>query len=143
MWGAAVMRTAIAPPACYRFSAGEMGAMMRVTIYGIPNCDTVKKARGWLDAGGVAYDFHDYKKAGIDRARLEGWVERLGWEVLLNRAGTTFRKLPDSDKAELNAAKAVELMVAQPSMIKRPVVERDGALLVGFKPAEWAAAFDR
>ena len=116
---------------------------MTLTLFGIANCDTVKKARGWLDAGGVAYDFHDYKKAGIDRARLEGWVERLGWEVLLNRAGTTFRKLPDSDKAELNAAKAVELMVAQPSMIKRPVVERDGALLVGFKPAEWAAAFDR
>lgn len=111
------------------------------TLYGIPNCDTVKKARGWLDAAGVAYDFHDYKKAGIDTARLTGWVERLGWEVLLNRAGTTFRKLPDADKAGIDAAKAIALMLVQPSMIKRPVIEHEGELIVGFKPEAYQAAF--
>jgi len=115
--------------------------MMTTTLYGIRNCDTVKKARAWLDAHGVAYDFHDYKTAGVDRARLEGWVVRLGWEVLLNRAGTTFRKLPDADKSGLDAAKAINLMIAQPSMIKRPVVDQGGALLVGFKPDAWADAF--
>ncbi|RZL59519.1 MAG: ArsC family reductase [Sphingomonas sp.] len=111
---------------------------MGMIVYGIRNCDTVKKARGWLDGAGIAYDFHDYKTQGVDRARLAGWVERLGWEVLLNRAGTTFRKLPEADRADLDAARAVALMVAQPSMIKRPVVEAGDALLVGFKPAAWA-----
>ena len=111
---------------------------MTITLYGIPNCDTVKKARGWLDAAGVAYAFHDYKKAGIDAATLRGWAGEVGWEVLLNRAGTTFKKLPDADKAELDEAKAITLMVAQPSMIKRPVVTGAGALLVGFKPDVWA-----
>jgi arsenate reductase len=113
---------------------------MTTILYGIRNCDTVKKARVWLDAAGVNYAFHDYKTAGVDAARLEGWVERLGWKTLLNRAGTTFRKLPDADKAGLDAGKAVALMLAQPSMIKRPVVEHGDTLLVGFKPEAWAAA---
>ena len=114
---------------------------MTIILYGIPNCDTVKKARAWLDAAGVAYAFHDYKKAGIDAERLRGWAGEVGWEVLLNRAGTTFKKLADADKAELNEAKAIALMVAQPSMIKRPVVTGAGALLVGFKPEAWAGVF--
>ncbi len=109
------------------------------TIYGIKNCDTMKKARAWLDKKGVAYDFHDYKAAGIDRARLEGWARKVGWEVLLNRAGTTFRKLPDGDKEGLTESKAISLMVAQPSMIKRPVLEGGGKLLVGFKPEQYEA----
>jgi arsenate reductase len=113
---------------------------MTLTLYGIRNCDTVKKARAWLDAAGIGYDLHDYKTQGVDRARLEGWVARLGWEMVLNRAGTTFRKLPDADKAGLDAARAVALMCAQPSMIKRPVVEAGETLLVGFKPAEWETA---
>ncbi|MBO9501587.1 ArsC family reductase [Brevundimonas sp. A19_0] len=113
---------------------------MTLTLYGIPNCDTVKKARVWLDGEGHAYAFHDYKKAGIDEGRLRGWVDQVGWERLLNRAGTTFRKLPDADKAYLNADKAVALMLAQPSMIKRPVVETGRTLLVGFKPDEWKSA---
>ena len=112
-----------------------------ITIYGIKNCDTMKKARAWLDGRGVAYDFHDYKAAGIERGRLEGWVAKVGWESLLNRAGTTFRKLPDADKAHLTQEKAIGLMLAQPSMIKRPVLETQGALLVGFKPETYAARF--
>ena len=112
---------------------------MTTTLYGIRNCDTMKKAWTWLDQKGVAYDFHDYKKAGIDRARLEGWAKQVGWEVLLNRAGTTFKKLPDADKQGIDLAKAVALMLAQPSMIKRPVLETDGGLLVGFKPEVYAA----
>jgi arsenate reductase (glutaredoxin) len=111
------------------------------TLYGIKNCDTMKKARTWLDQHGVRYDFHDYKTAGIDRARLESWCKQVGWEVLLNRAGTTFRKLPDADRADLNERKAVALMLAQPSMIKRPVLDRGGKLLVGFNPASYQAAF--
>ncbi|MCU6454724.1 ArsC family reductase [Sphingomonas sp. A2-49] len=113
---------------------------MTITLYGIRNCDAVKKARAWLDAAGIAHAFHDYKIAGVDRARLEGWVARLGWEALLNRAGTTFRKLPEADKAGIDAARAVALMIAQPSMIRRPVVEHGDTLLVGFRPAEWSAA---
>lgn len=112
---------------------------MTPTLYGIPNCDTVKKARVWLDQHGVAYAFHDYKKAGIDRARLEGWVAEHGWETVLNRAGTTFRALADADKAGLDADKAVALMLAQPSMIKRPVLDLGGRTLVGFKPDIYAA----
>lgn len=111
------------------------------TIYGIKACDTMKKARAWLDAHGVAYDFRDYKAVGIDRPRLEAWIEQVGWEVLLNRAGTTFRKLPDADKANVDADKAIGLMLAQPSMIKRPVLETSGGLLVGFKPDQYEAAF--
>ena len=111
---------------------------MSVTIYGIKNCDTMKKARAWLDKAGHAYAFHDYKTDAIDRARLEGWAEQVGWETLLNRSGTTFRKLPDADKAGLTEEKAIALMMAQPSMIKRPVLELPGGkLLVGFKPTEY------
>jgi len=107
---------------------------MAATLYGIRNCDTMKKAWTWLDSHGVAYDFHDYKKAGIDRATLHGWAKQVGWEVLLNRAGTTFKKLPDADKQGLDEAKAIDLMLAQPSMIKRPVLDAGGKLTVGFKP---------
>ncbi|WP_395391725.1 ArsC family reductase [Novosphingobium sp. BL-8A] len=113
---------------------------MSLEFYGIPNCDTVKKARKWLEARGSDYTFHDYKKEGADAARLEKWIEQAGWEKLLNRAGTTFKKLPDADKQDLDAAKAVAIMVAQPSTIKRPVVEYPGGLLVGFKEPEWEAA---
>jgi len=108
------------------------------TIYGIRNCDTMKKARAWLDGRGAAYAFHDYKVSGIDHARLEGWVAKVGWETLINRAGTTFRKLSDMDKAGLSEKRAIALMLGQPSMIKRPVLETAGGrLLVGFKPAEY------
>lgn len=112
-----------------------------VTIHGIKACDTMKKARAWLDAAGVAYVFHDYKTAGIDAANLERWIGQVGWEVLLNRSGTTFRALPEGEKSGLDAAKATRLMLAQPSMIKRPVLDVDGRLLVGFKPETYAAAF--
>jgi arsenate reductase (glutaredoxin) len=103
-------------------------------IYGIKSCDTMKKARAWLDGRGILYDFHDYKTEGIAKDKLKQWSNELGWEVLLNRAGTTFRKLPDSDKEGLNERKALALMLAQPSMIKRPVLDRGGKLVVGFKP---------
>ena len=113
---------------------------MPVTIYGIKNCDTMKKARAWLDKRGVDYAFHDYKAAGIDRAQLEEWCKKVGWEVLLNRAGTTFRKLPDKDKNGLDAKKAIALMLAQPPMIKRPVLDLGrGKLLVGFAPENYSA----
>jgi arsenate reductase (glutaredoxin) len=112
---------------------------MKTLLYGIPNCDTMKKARTWLESQGVDYEFHDYKKSGVERARLEGWIRAVGWEVLLNRAGTTFKKLPDSAKANLTEAKAVKLMLEQPSMIKRPVLERGKTLLVGFSPEKYAA----
>ena len=114
---------------------------MAVTIYGIKNCDTMKKARSWLEAHDVAYAFHDYKTAGIERAVLEGWARALGWATLLNRAGTTFRKLPDADKDGLTEKKAIALMLAQPSMIKRPVLEKKGRITVGFKPDEYAKIF--
>lgn len=113
---------------------------MSVTLYGIPNCDTVKKARGWLAEHAIEYGFHDYKKAGIDAAHLARWAEVVGWERLLNRAGTTFRKLDEADKSGIDEAKAIDLMTAQPSLIKRPVVEHPGGLLVGFKAEEWARA---
>jgi len=116
---------------------------MTVTIYGIKNCDTMKKARAWLDKAGIDYAFHDYKTAGIDKAHLERWSKDVGWETLLNRAGTTFRKLPDKDKEGLTAAKAIKLMIEQPSMIKRPVLETGRQLLVGFKPDEYKAAFGK
>jgi Spx/MgsR family transcriptional regulator len=115
-----------------------------VTIYGILNCDTMKKARAWLDGHGIAYDFHDYKKAGIDRAHLEAWSKKVGWETLLNRAGTTFRQLPDADKQDVTERKAIDLMLAQPSLIKRPVLDLGGGkLLVGFKPESYEVAFNR
>jgi len=114
---------------------------MPLTIYGIKNCDTMKKARAWLDQRGVDYAFHDYKTAGIERAKLEGWAKKTGWEALLNKAGTTFRKLPDKEREGLTEAKAIKLMLAQPSMIKRPVLELSGGkLLVGFKPEQYEAA---
>jgi arsenate reductase len=111
-----------------------------VTIHGIKACDTMKKARDWLDAHGVVYVFHDYKTQGMDRATLESWAGRVGWETLLNRAGTTFRKLPDGEKTDLTQEKAIDLMLAQPSMIKRPVLDMGGKLVVGFKPESYAAA---
>jgi Spx/MgsR family transcriptional regulator len=111
-----------------------------ITIYGIRNCDTIKKARSWLEGQGVAYRFHDYKTAGIERSHLESWCNELGWEALLNRTGTTFRKLPDIDKQELDAQKAIALMLAHPSLIKRPVLDLDGRLLVGFKPELYESA---
>jgi arsenate reductase len=116
----------------------DRGQDMTVTIYGIKNCDTMKKARAWLDSHGVAYDFHDYKTAGIAKDKLKQWSDVLGWEALLNRAGTTFRKLPDSDREGLNEKKAITLMLAQPSMIKRPVLDLGGKLVVGFKPDLYA-----
>ena len=117
-----------------------MAEATSVTIYGIKACDTMKKARAWLDDHGVAYEFHDYKAAGVERGRLEGWAREVGWETLLNRAGTTFRKLPDEQKHGLTEKKALALMLAQPSMIKRPVLEAGGGLIVGFKPATYEKA---
>ncbi len=114
-----------------------------ITIYGIRNCDTMKKARAWLDKHGIHYSFHDYKTAGIERERLERWEKKVGWEILLNRAGTTFRNLPDKDKNGLDARKAVALMLAQPSMIKRPVLDLGGGkLLVGFAPEQYEAVLE-
>ncbi|HEV8443390.1 MAG TPA: ArsC family reductase [Steroidobacteraceae bacterium] len=112
---------------------------MKTTIYGIKNCDTMKKARAWLDAHGVAHQFHDYKESGLERAKLESWLKAVSWEVLLNRAGTTFRKLPEAAKSNLTEARAVKLMLEQPSMIKRPVLEHGKTLLVGFSPEKYAA----
>ncbi|OYW46922.1 MAG: arsenate reductase [Sphingomonadales bacterium 32-68-7] len=111
-----------------------------IELYGIPNCDTVKKARIWLGARGLAYAFHDYKKEGADLDKLAAWADAAGWEALLNRRGTTFRALPDADKADIDRAKALRLMAAHPSLIKRPVVEHAGGLLVGFDVAEWERA---
>jgi arsenate reductase len=111
-----------------------------ITIYGIKNCDTMKKARAWLDAQGIAYVFHDYKAEGIDRARLERWSREAGWETLVNRSGTTFRKLPEKDKDTLTEKKAIALMLEQPSLIKRPVLETGRKLLVGFKPEAYQQA---
>ena len=113
---------------------------MTPTMYGIKNCDTVAKARKWLEARGQAYDFHDYKAVGIDRATLEGWVREHGWETILNRAGMTFRKLDEADRQGLDADKAIALMLAQPSMIKRPVLDLGERRLVGFKPEIYEAA---
>lgn len=113
---------------------------MSIDVYGIPNCDTIKKARKWLDAKGIAYGFHDYKKEGADQDKLARWVGEAGWETVLNRSGTTFRKLPEADREGLDTEKAVALMAAHPSCIKRPVVEHPGGLLVGFDEATWEAA---
>lgn len=112
---------------------------MSITIYGIKNCDTMKKARAWLDSHGVAYEFHDYKASGVGKDKLKQWSDQVGWELLLNRAGTTFKKLTDVDKAMLDEEKALALMCAQPSMIKRPVLEVGGRLLVGFRPEVYVA----
>jgi arsenate reductase len=112
-----------------------------VIIYGIPNCDTMKKARTWLDGRGVAYRFHDYRAEGVDRAHVEAWVKALGWEKVLNKASTTFKELPDGKKAGLDAKKAVGLMLANPTMIKRPMLDLGGRLIAGFKPDIYAEAF--
>ena len=112
-----------------------------IRIYGIKNCDTMKKARAWLDGHKVAYTFHDYKASGIDKPTLDGWVKKVGWEILLNRAGTTFKKLPDTDKEGVTEKRAIALMLAQPSMIKRPVLEAKGKLTVGFKPEDYEKLF--
>ena len=114
---------------------------MTIHLYGIRNCDTVKKARAWLDQARVGYIFHDYKVEGVDPVRLAGWAQAVGWETLLNRAGTTFRKLDEADRDDLDEGKALRLMVAHPSLIKRPVVEHPGDLLVGFSQDRYAAAF--
>ncbi len=111
------------------------------TLYGIKNCDTMKKAWTWLDSKKVAYAFHDYRKAGIDKPTLEGWVKKVGWEVLLNRAGNTFKKLPNADRENVTEKKAIALMLAQPSMIKRPLLDAKGKLTVGFKPDEYKRLF--
>ena len=113
---------------------------MQVTIHGIRNCDTMRKARAWLEAQGIAHVFHDYRVAGLDRATLEGWAKRVGWEALLNRAGTTFRRLPEAAKRDLTEAKAIGLMLAEPGMIRRPVLVAGERLLVGFTPARYAEA---
>jgi len=118
-----------------------MATAKTVSIYGIKACDTMKKARTWLETAGVVYAFHDYKAQGIDAGTLRGWARAVGWERLLNRAGTTFRNLADTDKVGIDEAKAIALMVAQPSMIKRPVFDVDGKLVVGFDPAVYAKTF--
>lgn len=112
---------------------------MALTMYGIPNCDTIRKARLWLEEQGVAFAFHDYRKDGVDAALLEGWAERIGWEALLNRAGTTFRNLPEADRAGLTRERAIALMVAQPALIRRPVLTYGELLEVGFRPERYAA----
>ncbi len=124
-----------------RRGSGGRTTTLTLPIYGIRNCDTMKRARAWLDAHATACVFHDYKVDGIDRATLERWCRNTGWESLLNRAGTTFRKLQEADRSGLDEARAIELMLAQPSMIKRPVLEGRGHFLVGFNPAIYAAEF--
>ncbi|WP_223880772.1 ArsC family reductase [Roseococcus microcysteis] len=111
-----------------------------ITLHGIRNCDTVKKARAWLDQAGVAHRFHDFKTDGLPPALLDAWVKELGWEALLNRAGTTFRKLPEAERTDLDEARAVKLMLAQPSMVKRPVLDLGDRRLLGFKPELYATA---
>lgn len=118
-----------------------MASKKSVTLYGIKNCDTMKKARTWLDEHGVAYAFHDYKAEGVTKATLERWAKDVSWEILLNRAGTTFKKLPDKDRESLTEKKAIALMEAQPSMIKRPVLDVGGKLTVGFKPEIYVKLF--
>jgi len=115
-------------------------ADMPVTLFGIRNCDTVKKARAWLAGEGIAHDFHDYKTAGVDPDRLADWVGKFGWEKVLNRSGTTFRKLPDDEKADLDAAKALAILLNNPSAIRRPIVEHDGGVLLGFDAGAWEQA---
>jgi arsenate reductase (glutaredoxin) len=120
-----------------------MTTVMTTVVYGIPNCDTVKKARAWLDAAGTAYQFHDYKKAGVPLDRLEAWCATHGYDAVLNRAGTTFRKLPDSEKAGLDRPRALALMQAYPSMIKRPILEHCGQSTVGFDANRWTTVLKK
>jgi Spx/MgsR family transcriptional regulator len=117
--------------------------MMTVTLYGITTCDTVRKARAWLDQHGVAYRFHDFRAEGLEAKRLAGWLDALVWETVLNRAGTSFRKLPEAERADLDRAKAERLILANPTLVKRPVLERDGTVMVGFRPEIYAAVFSR
>lgn len=112
------------------------------TLYGIPACDTVRKARAWLDAQGVPYRFHDYKKQGVDPAMLGRAVAHLGWEKVLNRQGTTFRKLPEAERAELDRDRAMAIMQANPSAIKRPLLEHGDVIEAGFSPDRYAQLFD-
>lgn len=128
---------------CYGLHLFDQGCgkPMTVTIYGIKNCDTMKKARSWLEARNIDYRFHDYKAEGIDREHLQTWCDQAGWETVLNRAGTTFRKLDDVSKADLSQEKAIALMFAQPSMIKRPVLEKEGTVTIGFKPEIYERLF--
>jgi Spx/MgsR family transcriptional regulator len=114
-----------------------------IVIYGIKNCDTMKKARAWLEAQGISYRFHDYKIDGIEKAKLDHWVARLGWEVVLNRSGTTFRKLPEADRLDLTEKKAIALMLAQPSMIKRPILEADSNVTAGFRADQYEKLLGR
>lgn len=114
---------------------------MSVTIAGIKNCDTMKKAFNWLNANGIGHEFHDYKKSGVTRASLLRWCQAAGWQTVLNRAGTSFRKLPEQDRQDLTQEKAIALMMANPSMIKRPVLEQDGRIEVGFSPERYASFF--
>ncbi len=114
---------------------------MAITVFGIKNCDTMKKAFTWLDAHGIGYEFHDYKKSGVTKAQLTRWCRAAGWETVLNRAGTTFRKLPEADRRDLTQEKAIALMAANPSMIKRPVVEKGERIEIGFKPERYAVIF--
>lgn len=126
----------LALPNARRYDRG-----MALTLYGIPNCDTVKKARRWLDERGIAHRFHDFRKDGLDPALLDRWIAALGWEKLLNRSGTTFRKLPDAAKDDLDAVKAKALMLDAPAMIRRPVVDADGVASVGFSADDWQQRF--
>ena len=116
---------------------------MTITVYGIRNCDTVKRARAWLEAAGIDYRFHDYKTDGLGRATLLAWVRGVGWQALVNRSGTTFRKFPEAERATLDEARAIEWMLAQPSLVRRPVIESGGALLVGFDADEYARRLPR
>ncbi|RMR94540.1 ArsC protein [Pseudomonas coronafaciens pv. garcae] len=124
----------------YRARPAAPPKTMTYTLYGIKACDTMKKARTWLDEHAVSHEFHDYKTQGIDREHLTQWCNEHGWQVVLNRAGTTFRKLDDGQKADLDQTKAIELMLAQPSMIKRPALDLGNKTLIGFKPDLYAAA---
>jgi arsenate reductase len=114
---------------------------MTITVYGIKACSTIKKARDWLDQHGIIYGFHDYKVSGVDADHLKTWCDEFGWETVLNRAGTTFRKVPEADRQDLDACKAIKLMLAQPSMIKRPIVDLGSRRLIGFKPDVYSDAF--
>jgi arsenate reductase len=114
---------------------------MTVTLYGIPNCDTVKKARTWLDVRGIAYRFHDFRAEGLERSQVESWMDALGWETVLNRLSTTFKELPPTDQSGLDRNKAIRLILANPTMVKRPVLERPGSVMVGFKPERYAEVF--
>lgn len=112
-----------------------------VTLYGLSTCDTTRTARKWLDAEGVAYGFHDVRTDGLTKALVEGWVKKLGWEKVLNKASTTWRELPDKDKADVDGKKAVALLLAHPTLVKRPVLDRGGELSLGFKPAAYQGLF--